>query len=291
MDVLCVLHDSDEYGVARYPLAELARAAGVPLRLLKELAEKGVLKGADKAASPFVWAPFHAGKRGDEVVLVAESEGPCWYCSRFVRDEYVRQRRGSGTRFTADNQPDKPSPNQQPMPPPKAPFGEPQGDGASSASSSAYTPDRSLGAEGSLSARAEVEPPPEPTREPPTPIDPTAAGRACLAMRRAGVMQTNPSHPSLLAALAEGASDADFENTAREALGHSPPKGFAWVIATVRGRLADAKSGATSHAAPRNGARLSAADRVLANVRAAQRRDQQQGGDDPIDGEALRIAR
>lgn len=143
------------------------------------------------------------------------------------------------------------------------------------------TPESTERTEESQSARA--------LNEPPTPIDPTAAGRACLAMRRAGLMQTNPSHPSLLAAIAEGATDADFEHTAREAADSG--KGFAWAIATVRGRLADAKTGASSHAAPRNGARLSAADRVLANVRAAQRRDQQQGGDDPIDGEALRIAR
>ena len=105
MDVLCVLHDSDEYGVVRYPLTELARAAGVPLRLLKELAAKDVLKGADANSPAYVFAPFHAGKAGQEVTLVEASDGPCWYSTRFVRDEHVRQKRGGGTRFTEENQP------------------------------------------------------------------------------------------------------------------------------------------------------------------------------------------
>lgn len=107
------------------------------------------------------------------------------------------------------------------------------------------TPEGSKRAEDSQSARSP---------EQPTPINPTAAGRACLAMRRGGLMQTNPSHPQLLAAIAAGATDdALWEDTAREGAGHDPPKGFAWVIATVRGRLADAANAprGTAHAAHR----------------------------------------
>lgn len=107
------------------------------------------------------------------------------------------------------------------------------------------TPEGSKRAEDPQSARSP---------ESPTPLDPTAAGRACLAMRRGGLMQTNPSHPQLLAAIAEGATDdALWEDTAREGAGHDPPKGFAWVIATVRGRLADAANAprGTTHAAHR----------------------------------------
>lgn len=120
VDVLCVLHDSDEYGVCRWPLADIAKVAGVPLRLLKELASKGVLKGADKDAAEYVYTPRHAGKDGEPVTLVRASSGPCWYCSRFVRDEWVRSRRGDGTRFTNTNQPTKGDDNS----PPKGGFGE-----------------------------------------------------------------------------------------------------------------------------------------------------------------------
>jgi hypothetical protein len=132
VDVLCILHDSDEYGVLRWPLADIAQAAGVRLAHLKELSQKDVFKGADKGAGDFIYTPRHGGKDGDPVILVAVGNGPCWYCSRFVKDEYVRQRRGASTRFDADNQPPKAAPNPQP----KGGIGGRQGDGASSSSSS-----------------------------------------------------------------------------------------------------------------------------------------------------------
>lgn len=140
MDVLCVLHDADEYGIVRWPLADLARAAGVPVKLLRELADKGVLKGADKAPEPYVYAPRHAGRTGEPVTLVPASDGPLWYCSRFVRDEWVRLRRGSATQFSATNQPTKAQPDSQPKATPKPPIGERQGDGPSSSSSATQIP-------------------------------------------------------------------------------------------------------------------------------------------------------
>ena len=147
LDVMCVLHDQDEYGVCRWPLAELAQAAGVPVKLVRELSTKDVLKGADKAAPDYVFTPRHAGKDGEPVTLVVAGDGPCWYCSRFVRDEYVRQRRGATTRYSADNQPPKGAPkdggsgdsNRPPKTTPKPPFGVPQGDGPSSPSPSSST--------------------------------------------------------------------------------------------------------------------------------------------------------
>lgn len=151
VDVLCLLHDFDEYGVCRWPLAELARAAGVQPKLVKELVAKDVLKGADKGAADYIFTPRHAGKLGEPVTLVVGGDGPCWYCSRFVRDEYVRLRRGQSSRFTPDNQPGSVGgsdgissapnnePKDQPNPSPKPPFGERQGDGPTSTSSSTLT--------------------------------------------------------------------------------------------------------------------------------------------------------
>jgi hypothetical protein len=132
VDVLCILHDSDEYGVLRWPLADIAQAAGVSPKLLQELSRKDVFKGADTGAADFIFTPRHGGKDGDPVTLVTAGNGPCWYCSRFVRDEYVRQRRGAATRFDADNQPPKATPKITP----KVGIGGRQGDGASSSSSS-----------------------------------------------------------------------------------------------------------------------------------------------------------
>lgn len=140
MDILCVLHDSDEYGVARWPLAELARVAGVALKLARELADKSVLKGADKGPVNFVHTPRHAGRDGDPVTLI-DAVGPCWFSSRMVKDEWRRSVSGGQTRFSANNQtveggtadrPPRRSPSQR--------HGDDLGDGASTSSSSSLFP-------------------------------------------------------------------------------------------------------------------------------------------------------
>lgn len=132
MDVLCVLHDGDEYGICRWALADLARAASVPVRLLQELRTKGVLKGDDSEIGAFVYTPRHAGQNGEPVTLIAAGAGPCWFSSRMVRDEHVRQHRGVGTRYAGEAR----SPEATPKPTPKPPIGGRQGDGSSSSSSS-----------------------------------------------------------------------------------------------------------------------------------------------------------
>lgn len=109
-------------------------------------------------------------------------------------------------------------------------------------------------------AGAEPSPPsvglPEPVDRPmpaatPRPAIPTAAGLACRLMRDAGCLQTNPAHPALLAALAEGCTPAELAATAAEAIAGGIRKPFPWAIATTRGRRADGHS--TPHAgAPRH---------------------------------------
>lgn len=134
IDVMCLMHDQEEYGVLRWPLKEIAQATGARMSVLQALVNKSVLKGADpKHTSPaFIFTPRHAGKDGDPVTLVVEQTGPIWFSSRMVRDEYVRTKRGIGTRFGEE---------------PKPPLGEPPkvpiGDGASTpppSSTSTSTP-------------------------------------------------------------------------------------------------------------------------------------------------------
>lgn len=67
----------------------------------------------------------------------------------------------------------------------------------------------------------------------------TAAGLACRLMREAGCGQTNPSHPDLIAALAEGVTPEALADTVREALAANVRKPFAYAITTARGRRAD----------------------------------------------------
>ena len=100
IEVLCLLHGSDPYGTIDWPLADIAHATHVPLEALQELAAKSVLKGADAGTVPaLIYTPRHAGQDGIPVVLLKEQPGPLWYCSRMVRDEYLRSIRGANSRF------------------------------------------------------------------------------------------------------------------------------------------------------------------------------------------------
>ena len=140
MDLLCLFHDSDEYGVVRWPLEDVARAAGVKIRLARELADKGVLKGADQGAEPYIFTPRHAGKDGAPVTLVEARDGPLWYCSRMARDEYIRTVRGASTRYSegtaAPPAPESASPKVTPKVTPKAEPNPAFGDGAAAAAAS-----------------------------------------------------------------------------------------------------------------------------------------------------------
>ncbi|HEL5026729.1 TPA: YdaU family protein [Stenotrophomonas maltophilia] len=68
----------------------------------------------------------------------------------------------------------------------------------------------------------------------------TEAGRACLLMRQAGCLSTNPSHLDLLAALEEGVTPETLGHTVAEGLARSPPitNPFPWAIKTARNRHA-----------------------------------------------------
>jgi hypothetical protein len=113
IDTLCLLHDSDEYGILRWPLVDVGNAIGVQLKLLRELVDKLVLKGSDKHCPAFIYTPRHGGKDGEPVTLIEANPGPCWYSSRMVRDEYIRRIAGASTRFRPRSEPTDPSPSRR----------------------------------------------------------------------------------------------------------------------------------------------------------------------------------
>lgn len=133
MDVMCLLHDSEEYGLLRWPLKDIASAASASMPNLRELVAKGVLKGNDKAVTlPFIYTPRSGRKEGEPVTLVSTQDGPVWYSSRMVKDEYIRTVRGENTRFGANKDDADDALKRAPKLAPKPPFG----DGSSSSSSS-----------------------------------------------------------------------------------------------------------------------------------------------------------
>lgn len=68
--------------------------------------------------------------------------------------------------------------------------------------------------------------------------DPTRAGLACRAMRKAGLQATNPGDPRLIALCEQGATDDEFAGLAAEAV--EKGKGFAWVLVALQARRAEA---------------------------------------------------
>lgn len=145
VEVMGLMHDSDQYGVLHWPLKEIAQALGAPQKLVQELAIKGVMKGRDKGLiEAFIYSPRHGRKDGEPKVLLASQEGPVWYSSRMVRDEHLRSIRGEQTRFGNDTK-DEPKPPSKPAP--KVTIGARSGDGSTSSSSSTTSPSLRSGEE------------------------------------------------------------------------------------------------------------------------------------------------
>jgi len=233
MDILCVLHDSDEYGVCRWPLKDLANAAGVPMKLARELVEKDVLKGADANAPEYVFRPTHAGKSGDAVTLLVASEGPCWYCSRFVKDEYIRSRRGVGARFgdTPKNQP-----NTKPNTTPNQRVGDDLGDGPSSSSSEEHYSVVEVTERVKVTERASAM-----TRANSEDIGLQARIALCTELADIGITGATAMNASLISLMVQhGVSAEEVLATAREGLNRGIER-FNWVTSTLFGRLADAQ--------------------------------------------------
>lgn len=66
----------------------------------------------------------------------------------------------------------------------------------------------------------------------PQAVQPTQAGHLCRVMRRAGIADTNPGHPELIALAEAGATDAEVEGAARTAVERG--KGFAYAVGTLK---------------------------------------------------------
>jgi hypothetical protein len=62
---------------------------------------------------------------------------------------------------------------------------------------------------------------------------PTQAGAICGALRRAGIADTNPGHPRLLALITAGATEAEFTGFVQSAIDKGA--GFAWLLGAVEG--------------------------------------------------------
>jgi hypothetical protein len=105
LEAMLLCHDSEIYGVLRWPLVDIAAAVRAPIALMRLIVKKGVLRGAEKKVPAFVHVTSHAGRQGDPVTLIEASEEPMYYFPGMVLAAWRRQRRGATTRFTSENNP------------------------------------------------------------------------------------------------------------------------------------------------------------------------------------------
>jgi hypothetical protein len=226
IECMGLMHDSDEYGVLRWSLTEIGQALGAPMKVLKELVAKGVLYGCEKGScEAMVFTPKHGRRLGKPVTLIECQPGPIWFSPRMVRDEYVRLKRGNGTRFGGDfddapmgcfGDDFDPAPNGTPR--------HREGDGPSFSSSSSEI--------GNTSTSAQTEDGATPEQ--------LALGLVCRTLRSMGMTDVHPGREELRTALADGISGETLRHTAAELAGTGPPPKLTYLLATVRGRMADA---------------------------------------------------
>lgn len=114
LEVMCLMHDSDEYGILRWGLDEIASAIGCGMSDLLALIRKGVLKGqqpgiensagASGSPLPYTFSPTHGRKKYPAITLIPKQDGPIWFSSRMVLDEYRRaQLRANGFKSLDSN--------------------------------------------------------------------------------------------------------------------------------------------------------------------------------------------
>lgn len=257
IDVLCLMHDSDEYGVLRWPLADIARAAGVPLKLLKELADREVLKGGDKGCEAFMHTPIHARKKGEPITLLEKTDTNCWYSSRFLTDEWRRSVSGGDTKFKSPNNApshgevkgevkDNESPEYSPN--------DALGAGATSTSTSSTTLSN-VSENGNLAGQAEKTH---------TQIQ---ISEIAQALTEIGLMPFNLTLPDFLAVIEAGATAQEFVNTALEQKGNASKFNFKYVLATIVKRrqsaAKDLHQGAMSATTSREAGRQVAASSIF----------------------------
>jgi hypothetical protein len=228
LDVLCLMHDQEEYGVLRWTLKEIAEAAHCKVSELKSLHEKGVLKGADKGqtCAAYIYRPRSGRREGAPVDLVPEQPGPIWYSSRFVRDEYVRTIRGESSRF-GDSGDDAPNPplgdasKHSPKPP--------LGDGSTASSSSSASPTTSPPIGGDAVASQPAELPPGLTAE-------EAVFQIAVPwLVERGVPDRNAR--SLMGAARKQLGDDSAWELARQFMRDKPVEPAAWISAAINARM------------------------------------------------------
>lgn len=211
-EIVCLLHDSEEYGILRWTLAEIALAVGCSIDLVQELAKKGVLKGSDDEKDKVSFSESFSQKNATSITvnLIDEQQAPLWYSSRMVRDEYLREKRASHGSKSQNNPnvPRKKGVDQESMDIDKDTFSPPP----SSSSSSSINKERESNAHEENSEKL-------------------SSGKLCIKFRELGMELVNPNHPLLLELIKNGISESQLIFGISEAVSKQKPFAYGLKIA------------------------------------------------------------
>jgi hypothetical protein len=116
LEVMCLMQQSQERGVLRWPLVELAEAVKSPVSVLETLVLKGVMGGRSSTSlpndelyacsqMPFVYTPRHSGRLGEPVILMDEVAGDVWFAPEMLIEEHKRRRQMQSSVFRRLEQP------------------------------------------------------------------------------------------------------------------------------------------------------------------------------------------
>lgn len=91
MELICLLHESEEYGVLRWPRKDIAHAVGCRVSDIQELIKIGVLSGCEHGeCEPVFYTATHAGRTSEPIELLPNRGGPIYFGRRLLRDEHIR---------------------------------------------------------------------------------------------------------------------------------------------------------------------------------------------------------
>lgn len=102
IDVMCLLHDSDEYGLLRWPLEDIAKSVGCTKSKIQKLVSQGILRGVHRNQDSD--EIIHKTKKKTIEIVMKSERGPVWYSRRMLLDEHIRQKRGKGGELSLNNE-------------------------------------------------------------------------------------------------------------------------------------------------------------------------------------------
>lgn len=196
IEIMGLMHDSEEYGILRWPLEEIIHAVGCPSELVHELVKKGVLKGVDKDTLSVTHKESFAQKNKEpiEETIIDNQLGPFWFSSRMVRDEHIRSKRAIHGSKSENN--------------PNVPRKKVENDEDKDIDKDTFSPSPSSSDSSSLKKKESAS---------------VNAGEICAEFKQMGMLRTNPQHLGLVELISQGVTREHLIHGMSDAISRGMP--------------------------------------------------------------------